>query len=215
MIYGLSCALIVVMISVIIVTLQGRTLRNSEAEHALTESVDGALSNAMEEKNDSIADGELFAADLLQSLLAQTNSTSDLTVSILEADPVHGILSAEVTETYSHPNGNRGTVSACRTAIFDREVEEEAKRHTVKYYMGDNQLYKAYTVLENSYCNMPIAPKKEGKTFKNWRFVSGGTGEAQQAETFLEVTGTSANVLAAGGVPLAVTQDISLIAVFE
>lgn len=213
-IYGLTCMLLVIFIVTIILTVQGRTLRSTEAEHALAESVDSALSNVMEEMY-PIENAELFAADLLQALLVQTNSTSDLTVSILEADLAHGILSVEITESYSHPNGNKGTVSACRTVIFDKEVEEEPESHTVSFYTADKELYKAYTIPKDSYCSMPAAPKKEGKIFKNWRFVTGGAGVAGQAETTVESTGASKNVVASGGVPFAVTEDISLIAVFE
>lgn len=214
-IYGLVCTLTVIFFIVIFLTLQGRTLRLEEAEKALAESVDAALSNLMEEKIYSIENEDLFAADLLQSLLAQANSDSDLTVSVLEADTVHGILSVEITETYQHPNGNKGTVSACRTVIFDREVEEEEKFFTVSFYTADKELYKAYRVLEHQYCSMPLSPRKEGKNFKNWRFVNGASGEASEASVPSKSSGVEKTVIASLGTPLEITGDVSLIAVFE
>lgn len=213
--YGLLCMGIVVFTTVIALTLQGRTLRDGEAKQALAESVDGTLSNLMEKNVYSIEDGDLFAADLLEALLAQTNSTSDVTVSVLEADFVHGILSVEITESYHHPNGKKGTVSACRTVIFDREQKEEEKEYQVSFYTADAELYKSYTIPEKGYCNMPAPPKMPGKTFKNWRFITGGTGPAGEEALPSKVNGCMRKILSAGGEPVAVKEDVSLIAVFE
>ncbi|MCM1257531.1 MAG: hypothetical protein NC307_06720 [Roseburia sp.] len=214
-IYGLVCTLTIVFTVVIALTLQGRTLRSTEIEQALAESVDGALSNLMENNVYPVDSEDLFAADLLQALLAQTNSTSDITVSVLEADFVHGILSVEITEKYRHPNGKKGTVSACRTVIFDRDVEEEEENFEVSFFTGDEELFKRYTVPGDGYCNMPAEPKIEGKTFKNWRFVTGGTGVAREQQIVSEDTGVLRHVLASGENPVCVTGDISLVAVFQ
>lgn len=213
--YGLVCMGIVVFIAVIALTLQGRTLRDGEAKQALAESVDGALSNLMENNAYPIENGDLFAADLLEALLAQINSTSDVTVSVLEADFVHGILSVEITESYRHPNGSKGTVSACRTVIFDREQKEEEKSYQVSFYTRDTELYKTYTVMENGYCNMPAAPQIPGKTFKSWRFVTGGTGAAGEETLVSKLNGNLQKILSAKGEPMPVREDVSLIAVFE
>lgn len=214
-IYGFACTLIVVFTAVIALTLQGRTLRDTEVEQALAESVDGALSNLMENNVYPVGSEELFAADLLQALLAQTNSMSDVTVSVLEADLVHGILSVEITEKYRHPNGREGTVSACRTVIFDRDVEEEEENFTVSFYVADNELYKRYTVPKEGYCNMPAPPKVEGKRFKHWRFVRGGTGVAFEQQIAMEDTGGLRYVVASGEGPLGVSEDVALVAVFQ
>lgn len=214
-IYGFVCILTVVFTVVIALTIQGRTLRSTEAEHALAESVDGALSNLMENNVYPVGSEDLFAADLLQALLAQTNSTSDLTVSVLEADFVHGILSVEITEKYRHPNGREGTVSACRTVIFDRDIQEEEESFEVSFYTGDDELYKRYIIPADGYCSMPARPQIEGKTFKNWRFVTGGTGVAKEQEILSEDTGDLRYVLALGENPLRVTGEVSLVAVFE
>ena len=105
--------------------------------------------------------------------MAQTNSTSDLTVSVLEADVVHGILSVEITERYRHPNGNEGTVCAFRTVIFDREVREEKEKFKVSFYTGDKELYKPYTIPKDGYCSMPVSPEIPGKKFKTGGFYPG------------------------------------------
>ena len=48
------------------------------------------------------------------------NSNSDVTVRILRADEKWGLLSVEVVETYLHPNGETGSVSAQRTILLER-----------------------------------------------------------------------------------------------
>lgn len=212
-IYGLVCTLILVFTVVTSLTLQGRALRLEEAKQALAESVDGALSSLMEEEDCPFDNADLFAADLLQALLAQANSKSDLTVSVLEADLVHGILSVEITESYRHPNGKEGTVSACRTVIFDREIEKAEENFKVSFYTGKKELYKVYTIPRDGYCSMPMSPKVPGKTFKNWRFVSGG--EAVEKTYVSESTGRVRKVLGSKEAPMPITGDVSLIAVFE
>ncbi len=213
MIYGLVCTMVLVFILMSALTIQGRTLRHTEAQQALAESVDGALRSMMEGEDSSIENADLFAADLLQALLAQTNSTSDLTVSVLEADVVHGILSVEITERYRHPNGNEGTVCAFRTVIFDREIREEKEKFKVSFYTGDKELYKTYTIPKDGYCSMPVSPEIPGKKFKNWKFLSGG--KAEEKTCVSQSAGKVRKVLGTGAGPMAVTGDVSLIAVFE
>ena len=48
MIYGLVCTMVLVFILMSALTIQGRTLRHTEAQQALAESVDGALRSMME-----------------------------------------------------------------------------------------------------------------------------------------------------------------------
>lgn len=214
-IFGLVCMSIITFLLMMLMTVYGRNLRQTETEHTLAEAVDAAMSNLMERQAYAIEDKETFVADFLQALLVQINSTSDVKVSVLDADEEKGILSVEVTETYHHPNGSVGTVSAVRTVLFDREEEEQPVYHTVNFYTADEELYKSYTLPDNSVCPMPVPPEKEGKNFRHWRFVAGGSGRAEETSiTYAEERGIK-TVLASGESPYTVTEDIRLIAVFE
>lgn len=214
-VFGLVGMMMLVFLLVILMSLHGRNLRQTEMDHALAEAVDTSMSNLMETKVYSINTKEEFITDFLTSLLAQMNSTSDVQVSILEADEKKGILSVEVTQTYLHPNGKEGTVSEVRTVIFDKEVEEQPDYYTVSFYTADDMLYKRYTLPENSVCTMPIPPEKAGKVFSCWRFVEGANGVAEKTTVAYANGNGSKTVLAVGGTPYMVAQETKLIAVFE
>lgn len=186
--FGMVSTLVMVFVFLLLMTGHGRSLRQEETKNALADAVDGAMSNLMEQKLYSVSSKDEFVADLLQTLLVQLNSTSDVKICILEADEKKGILSVEVTETYTHPNGRKGTVSAVRTVILDKEAQAENTVHTVEFYITDDKLYKRYTLPVKGVCKLPKNPKKEGKTFRNWRFVTGGKSVAEQAFPVVEDT---------------------------
>ncbi len=214
-VFGVVCMLILTFLIILIMTIYGRNLRQSETDHALAEAVDSTMSNLMETQMYTIASKDELIADFLQALLVQINSTSDIEVAVLEADEKKGILSVEVTETYAHPNGSTGSVSEVRTVIFDREQKEDSMQYTTAFYTADNELYKCYTLAENSVCTLPVPPEKEGKIFSYWRFITGGIGTAGEAVvTYADGSG-SKTVLAVDGQPFTVTEDTKLIAVFE
>ena len=210
--FGIACGLAAFFVFAMMLTVYGRNVRKEETDTALAQAIDATLSGVMSENNYTIEENETFIADFLKALLIQTNSDSDLKVSILEADYELGILSVEITEKFKHPNGKEGTVSEVRTVIFDKEKEEEEIYKTVRFYVGD-QIYKEYTLLKDSLCSVPVAPKQEGKIFRCWRFVTGGVGEAES----LSVTGAKGTkqVLASEHNPYAVSENTKLIAVFE
>lgn len=212
-IFGMVAMLVVLFFSLICLTIHGRNLRQKEVENSLVEALDGAMTNLMKQEIYSIDSTDTFVADLLQTLLGQINSTSDIEVNILAADREKGILSVEITETYMHPNGKSGSVSALRTVILDKTAETEESLYNVEFYIDDQNLYKRYALKENSYCPVPVSPEKEGKRFRCWRFVTGGAGRADSAEIVYDMG--KRQVLASGGMPYCAKENTRLIAVFE
>lgn len=188
-IFGLLSTLMIVFVLMILMTTYGRNLRQTETEHSLAEAIDDSLAYVMNEENYTIENQDAFVADFLQMLLVQLNSTSDVNVSILEANMEYGILSVEIVQTYNHPNGNKGTVSEVRTVIFDKKAKEaEPEKRTVGfYYAYEGELYKEYIVEKGNVCPVPPPPTVEGKTFKHWFMYEGGyPGEMHN----VSVTGT-------------------------
>ena len=210
--FGIACGLVAFFVFAMLLTVYGRSIRKGETDTALSQAIDATLSGVMSENNYTIEENETFVADFLKALLIQTNSDSDRKVSILEADYELGILSVEITEKFKHPNGREGTVSEVRTVIFDKVKEEDAVYKTVRFYAAD-QIYKEYTLVKDSLCSVPVSPKKEGKVFRCWRFVTGGVGEAESVSV-TSAKGTK-QVLASEHVPYAVSENTNLIAVFE
>lgn len=213
-VYGMICTFMLTCIFMIVMTIYGRNLRQTEADHTLAEAVDTAMEDVLKEKSYGVSNSNEFVADFLQLLLRQLNSTSDVTVSVLEADEEMGILSVEIVENFKHPNGKDGTVSKVRTVILDKPQEIEKEYKTVSFYLGDDELYKEYTVLKDTFCTIPLPPEKEGKTFSHWRFVEGdATGKAESVSVSGE--NGSRQVIAASGEAYAVTADTKMLAVFS
>ena len=91
--FGIACGMTAVFVLVMMLTLFGRAARKQETDKALAQAIDSTLSNVMSEHNYTIEKNEDFIADFLKALLIQTNSTSDLTVSVLDSYYENFILS--------------------------------------------------------------------------------------------------------------------------
>ena len=205
-----------VLLVLIILTNIGRGSRESETRTALAEAIDTTMSSMFENHTyASSGDRDKFVADFLEALMLQMGSDSEVEVSVLNADPKKGILSVEVTEHYTHPNGNTGSVSEVRTVLFEKEEEEEPVRHQVEFYLSDGVLYKKYELLEGEVCSIPVAPKQEGKSFTGWQFITGGSGNAGGINVVYADGNGTKNVLASGGLPYMIGEDTKLIAVFQ
>lgn len=210
--FGIACGLFALFTLAVMLTLYGREARQEETNAALSQAARVALSGAMSRASNEVKNEDEFTADFLKAFLVQANSDSDIRVSVLDADIRLGLLSVEITENFKHPNGKTGSVSNVRTVIFDREEEEETEMKRVSFYISDT-LYKEYRLPKHSVCTVPALPQKEGKTFRCWRYVTGGTGAASE----MRVSGEkgSRSVLGSGGVPYRVEEDTKLIAVFD
>ena len=92
--------------------------------------------------------------------------------------------------------------------INSLELRVEELEDTIK-----DELYKTYTLQKNSFCSLPVPPKKEGAVFRHWRFVTGGVGVAQSLET--AYANGRKTVLSSGGKPYLVSENTKLTAVFD
>ena len=119
MVFGMIAVTILILFLTIIITVHGRTLRSSEVTQSLSEAMQTTMNHLLSQQSYSITNQDEFVADFLEAFLVQVNSDSDITVHILKADSKKGLLSVEVIETYTHPNGEKGQISACRTVLLD------------------------------------------------------------------------------------------------
>lgn len=173
-IIGAASFLIAILLIMVVYTVQGRETRNEEIQDGLS----GAMTAAGEQMKETGAYGsdKAFAAAFTENLMQQMDSVSDVTVSILEADSEKGIISAEVTQTYQHPNGKEGKTSCMRTLVLDRENEEllQLKKSVIAVFyteqdLEEDHLYKTQLLLEGEKINVPKDPKKDGYVFVEWR----------------------------------------------
>lgn len=122
MLIAFYAAVIAVLIILIGFTIHGRSTRQVELDNALKSSMEDAMTMLMYEDGIPMTEDEWKAA-FIQSLAVQINSTSDLTVTFLEADMEKGLLSVEATLSWYHPIGTRGSVSSVRTAFLEAYEE--------------------------------------------------------------------------------------------
>lgn len=126
MIYGLVSFGMLALLLGVILTIQGRAIRTDEVTLGLEEAMNSSMQQLCRDRHYTIQNREEFVADFLELLLLQMNSNSDVTVRILRADEKRGLLSVEVVETYLHPNGEKGSVSAQRTILLERTGGESS-----------------------------------------------------------------------------------------
>lgn len=121
MVFGVTAGIVLILFLSIVVTVYGRTLRQNEVEQSLETAMEHVM-NQLVDTEEAFTNQEDFVLEFMQALLVQIDSDSEIEVHVLKADEKKGILSVEVVETYQHPNGEQGTVSARRTMILDRRM---------------------------------------------------------------------------------------------
>ena len=173
-IIGAASFVIALLLIMTVYTLQGRESRSEEIHDGITNAMTAAGEQMKE--NGSYGSDEEFSAAFIENLMQQMDAASNVEVSILKADSEKGILSAEVTQTYQHPNGKEGKVSCMRTLVLDREDEtlrQEQKSHVVSFYterdVNEDSLYKTSLLPEGEKVKVPKAPEKEGYVFFGWK----------------------------------------------
>lgn len=175
-IIGAASFVIALLLIMTVYTFQGREARNEEIHDGLSNAMTAAGEQMKE--NGAYDSDEAFETAFIENLMQQLDSTSDVEVDILNADSEKGIISAEVTETYEHPNGEEGKVSCKTTLILDREdesVAEEKKKNSylASFYteqdLKSDSLYKTSLLIKGQTVRVPKDPEKEGHVFVEWR----------------------------------------------
>jgi len=158
----------------ILSTIDGRRIRGQEATDSLRSSIESTMQNLKDVKY-NINDNQTFISDFIQALAIQIESDSTITVNILDVDYEKGLLSIEVIESFTHPNGKPGTVACVKTVILeqdlDRSVEEANKQVKITFLVpgnGTNVVYKEFSVKKGSEIIIPQNPTIDGKTFLQW-----------------------------------------------
>ena len=195
---GVCAFLLFIVVVLIGMTIHGRTSRQTELENAMTSSMEKTMQ--MLSTTDDVkptTDDEMIAY-FMEALTVQIESSSTLTVNVLEADVNKGILSAEGILTYKHPIGTTGHVSCKKTIILEQyQTGQDRDTYTVQF-LANGEIYKIYTLSEGSaFINPGIPTGTNGKTFSAWKSDYG--------------TGSFESLLGSKNV----TEDLTLFAVFE
>lgn len=151
----------------IVMTINGRMNRSMELKSNLSSVVEETIENMMLNPKYEIQNTNEFIADLIENLILTLDAVSDVKVDILQCDKERGILSVKVTLIYMHPNGNPGSVTCEKIAIFNKVVEEKKEKYRVTFLVGED-LYKEYVVLDGTVLVRPVEPNVSEGTFLDW-----------------------------------------------
>lgn len=161
------CSLVLILILVMAAyTMYGRSVRKTELDNALSSGMQKAMQmlNAEEYAPRS---NEEFTSLFMEAFFVNLESSSDVTVHILDADYEKGLLSAEAVLTYKHPIGTTGKVAARKTIIREEYSEQgDSESFTIRY-MVDGILYKKYVLEKGTGIIVPKDPQGDG--FLGWR----------------------------------------------
>jgi len=172
-VYGVVLGIIFFLFVFIGSSVQGRAVRDDEAEESLSEAVESTMT-ALFSGNEQygILDNEKFVADFLRELSLQLGSDSELSVEVEKADYEKGMLSIKVTEKYTHPNGNEGVVEAYKTVIYDKESIKNKEPAIVSFYRtkadmeGGAEPYKTLKAVPGETVFAPDAPEHPANAWK-------------------------------------------------
>ena len=127
-------------------TIHGRTSRQTELENAMTSSMEKTMQMLSTTDDVKPFTDEEMIAYFMEALSVQIQSTSKLTVNILEADVNKGILSAEGILTYLHPIGTEGNVTCKKTILLEQyQTRSETETFTVQYLANGEKRGKLKT----------------------------------------------------------------------
>ncbi len=168
-VYGISLAVLAVMVVAIVLGVSGKNVRKNEMETALNTAIEQSLEQLRLEKSDNrqeLAGYQELIADFNGLLLSQIESDSDLQVEILTADVKKGILDVRITQSYRTILG-RERKAECRKSVILEEYSGKKEYHVVTFLV-DGEIYSRYSLYEGGKIIQPELPEKEGKVFQYW-----------------------------------------------
>ncbi len=204
-IYGLAASIMILLVVLGVLTVEGRTAREQKLKDSVQQAAASTLYSIYQEKNVNMESQDIlvdeFTKRLRQLLHSDTSGQQDapveFQVKVAGVDAQHGLLSVHVTETFTHPNGRKGTASCDTTAVI--EQPKDTPCYTISYRYP-NRLYKEYTLLEGMSWKQPANPSVKGQAFQYW--VDDATGEkASFPETVTENKGYTAVFRKTGEAP--------------
>lgn len=176
---GIVLSVIAVFITAIILTINTRSSREQE----LQASVDAALSATLDKASLDAVSGE-YSDEGMASLakeaikknitVPENDKNFALDIDIIKADAKNGLLSANVKETYSNPNGMPITIETTRTIALEGENDKETYCVSYKYTKEDSkefgvpELAAEYTVFEGDGIPVPKTSRFSGFSFKGF-----------------------------------------------
>lgn len=179
--FGIMAGLMVVLLLVIYGTILNRDIRTNETDESTREATRSAMRAVYQEdrQNGTGENEEERKGDVAGRLLLQVESDSNVELNLAAAD--EDILSVNMKEDYTHPNGAAGKTETFRTIFKDAEEEEEEKTVTMRFYasredldggadpIGESESLSGEKVYQPDF----FMEAQDGKTFTGFADASG------------------------------------------
>lgn len=166
-----------IIILLILLTVQGRDIRQTELDNAVDSSMEKAMSMLYAEDGLAPETNDELVALFMEALVVQIDSLSDLEVDVLAVDVEKGLLSVEARLIYTHPIGTKGVVTCMRTAIKDQYWDSGIVGDFSVTFLVDEEVFKNYTFTSGQGYIDPGVPEKEGYSFVGWKVI--GTDDSE------------------------------------
>jgi len=173
-----------------VMTVESRTNRENNTQSALKRATDNAVTSILENQSYSVSSNEQFVATLIEMIcdsLISHNGAGDtttpdknlkLTVEIVEADYMRGLLSLNIVEEYTNPIGSIGTCEYATTVIFDEVKIYDT--YTINYYDANGLMIESYIVKAGDTFPEPSSNIKNQYHITAWytkvSYTAGGGG---------------------------------------
>lgn len=166
-VFGLCATVLIISILMTSVTIEGAAMREREMKNALHAALEEAMHSVLVKEEYSLDDDELLIADVTALLLEQLNVEDNrlkLTVNVAGVDAKKGLLSMNVKEEFSYPNGQTGTIEDEATIILEREIPKQV--YSVVFLLPEEtadallipQEIRRYGIEERQKCKVPNTP---------------------------------------------------------
>lgn len=163
------CSVVLAGILILIVfTIQGRVLRQTELNNALGSALKNTLERQRGNSGYQAKSNEELTAIFIEEFFVQLESHGEIEINILDADWEKCLLSVEVVESFLHPSGREGKISARQTVILESYALTEKTEYCTLQYLVEGDVYKIYKLPKDSQVIVPTDPVKEGKVFEGW-----------------------------------------------
>lgn len=206
---------VTILVIIILMSVHSKDLRKTELERALKVAAEQSLENACLSQKTQINENDALVADFISSFLGKmktdgkvvsesgevytadgSDSGQRIEIEIKAADIYKGILSADVKEYFTYPNGKTGTVEASTVQIVERESRRPSEY--INYYIPwqvakeagfDYIEDKEYLYYQKRYAGgMKVtadieAPEYRGHSFVRWE-EEPGNGEINRRAVY-------------------------------
>lgn len=165
---------------VMVITMGGRMNRSTEIRSNIASAAEDTVSAAKMKENYTVMNNQEMLSDFAESMSMAMDSNGTLEMKVMGVDFEKGILSVNVNEKFTNPNGNEGLVKdSGKTVILNKLVEDPVMTYTITFYKnaGDTEIYKKYVLNAGDTIPVPATPSLDGKTFTGWICSTGNLSD--------------------------------------